>query len=567
MRQLPSLGRRRPLGEMLLEAGLVRPEQLQRALGLLGGDDSKLGDFLVGEGVISPRDLASVLSTQLNVPFVELKRYAIQPEAVRLIPEALARKYQVLPLAVEDDSLVMAMVDPGNLQAIEDIQVRTRRQIKPVLSTAGEIAEALDLSYRTSGEIEKQLSHLAPAEIAEKAEARVTSAEVAQAPIVRALDLLLQQAIKDRASDIHIEPQEGRLRVRFRIDGLLHDVMSLPSSVHPGLVSRVKVLANMNIADRRRPQDGQCSVQADGSEVDVRVASSDTVHGEMVVLRILHKSFVFLNLSELGILPENLELYRRMLRAPHGMILASGPTGSGKTTTLYASINQLDRQGRNVITIEDPVEYRFVDINQIQINPRAGVTFANGLRGILRLDPDVILVGEIRDGETAQIAVQAALTGHLVLSSIHANDSVGVLFRLLDLDVEPFLIASALVGVVSQRMVRRVCPHCRALTKRTTEESSAYQEELGEDRTEFHYGSGCNSCAQTGYRGRTGVFELLVMSEGIRRRLLTNAGVDEIYAQALKEGMTTMRRDGMVKVKEGVTTPFEVLRSVYSLNR
>jgi len=565
VRNLSYVGRRRPVGELLIEAELITRDQLQYALELQGGNGTKLGDILVKEGLVSPQDLASVLSLQLNIPFVELKRYLIQPEALKLVPETLARKYTVLPLTIEEDGLLMVMADPENLQAIEDLQARTRMRIKPALSTLSEIKEALDQNYRAVAEIEKQLSHIPGIEELIEAEPRVSPAAVAEAPIVRALDLLITQAIRDRASDIHIEPQEDRLRIRNRIDGILHDSMSLPLSVHPPLISRIKILANMNIADRRRPQDGQFSFQAGKNTVDIRVASSDTVHGEMMVLRLLDKSFAVLDLARLGFMPESYQLFLKMLRAPHGMLLVSGPTGSGKTTTLYAAINQMDKQENKVITIEDPVEYRFADITQIPINPRAGVTFANGLRAILRLDPDVILVGEIRDSETAQIAIQAALTGHLVLSSIHANDSIGVLFRLLDLGVEPFLITSALVGIVSQRMVRHICPNCRTLGKRPVDEVLAYKEEMGEERTEFHSGTGCNYCAQTGYRGRTGVFEILVMSEAIRRKLLTNESADGLYAQALKENMATMRRDGMLKVKEGITTPYEVIRNVFSL--
>jgi len=565
VRNLSYVGRRRPLGELLIEAGLITRDHLQRALELQGGNGTKLGEILVKEGVVSSGDLASILSLQLNVPFVELKRYRIQPEALKLVPESLARKYSVVPLTLEEDGLLLAMADPENLQAIEDLQARARTRIKPALCTLTDIKEALDLNYKASAEIEAQLSHIPGLDDIAEAEARVSSAAVAEAPIVRALDLLITQAVRDRASDIHIEPQEDRLRIRNRIDGILHESMSLPLSVHPSLISRIKILANMNIADRRRPQDGQFSFQTGKNVVDIRVASSDTVYGEMMVLRLLDKSFAVLDLAKLGFLPDSYQLFQKMLRAPHGMILVSGPTGSGKTTTLYAAINQMDKEENKVITIEDPVEYRFAEINQIPINPRAGVTFANGLRAILRLDPDVILVGEIRDSETAQIAIQAALTGHLVLSSIHANDSVGVLFRLLDLGVEPFLITSALVGIVSQRMVRHICPNCRTKTKRPVEEALAYKEAMGEEKTEFQVGSGCNYCAQTGYRGRTGVFEILVMSEAIRRKLLTNDSADEIYAQALKENMTTMRRDGMQKVKEGVTTPYEVIRNVFSL--
>jgi len=334
-------------------------------------------------------------------------------------------------------------------------------------------------------------------------------------------------------------------------------------SVHGPLVSRVKVLANMNIAERRRPQDGHFSISADGTEVDIRVATADTSWGEMAVLRVLDKSISVMDLPELGFLPDSLETYRDLIRSPYGMLLASGPTGSGKTTTLYATINQLDSRERNIITIEDPVEYRFANINQMQVNPQANITFASGLRATMRLDPDVILVGEVRDRETASIAIQAALTGHLVLSTVHANDAVGALFRLMDLGVEPFLLTSAMVGIVAQRLVRRVCPHCRILREGTEEEQLAYEKEIGEKRTKFYHGTGCNFCAMTGYYGRMGVYEILVMSEEIRRLVLQGAGSDVIKTKAVEEGMMSMWRDGMLKVKEGLTTPSEVLRNVF----
>jgi general secretion pathway protein E len=347
---------------------------------------------------------------------------------------------------------------------------------------------------------------------------------------------------------------------------MLHEVMSLPLNVHAPLISRIKIMAGMNIAERRRSQDGQITFRVQDKEVDIRVATSNTVYGEMAVLRVLDKSFALLTLPELGFLPESLETYQQMLKTPFGIILIGGPTGSGKTTTQYASVNQLDSVGRNISTIEDPVEYRFANINQMQVNPAAGVTFATGLRSTMRLDPNVILVGEIRDSETAQIAIQAALTGHLVLSSVHANDTVGVLLRILDLGVEPFLVASAVIGVVAQRMVRRVCPHCAQLAPVTSEERVAYEEEMGESRQEFLYGSGCNFCASTGYLGRTGIYEVMVLSEAVRRLMLGGGNSDEIRDLAVKEGMISLWHDGMRKVKMGITTPYEVIRNVFSIS-
>jgi len=384
------------------------------------------------------------------------------------------------------------------------------------------------------------------------------------APLVKALNLIIDEAVKARSSDIHLEPDETRLRIRYRIDGTLQDMISLPLNIHSALISRIKILADMNIADHHRAQDGQFSTEAKGREIDIRVATAPTVHGEMSVLRLLDKSLALIELSELGLLADSLAKYEATLRVPYGMILISGPTGAGKTTTLYASINSLDMIEKNIITIEDPAEYRFKDINQIQVNPQAGITFASGLRSILRLDPDVIMVGEIRDAETANIAIQAALTGHLMLSSIHANDATGVLFRLLDLKVEPFLIASAVVGIVAQRMVRRICPNCSHLIEAPLMEQIAYEQETGEKRVEFLYGTGCKPCSYTGYRGRIGIFEILTMSDEIRMMMTRNANTSDVRVQALKDGMTSMMNDGMRKVKAGITTPSEVLRVTYS---
>jgi general secretion pathway protein E len=485
------------------------------------------------------------------------------PEALALIPESLARKYNAVPLAIEDNTLRVAMADPDDILAIEALSVKTKKRIEPIPATAVDIREAIDFNYKAFGDIAKQFGSLITDEDAvspEQAAAEVTD----DSPVARALNIITDEAVKSRASDIHVEPEMNRLRIRYRIDGILHDVTSLPRGAHGALISRIKILSGMNIADPRRPQDGQFSFQTKGRSLDVRVATISTVHGEMAVLRLLDKSLPALSLPQLGFLPQSQERFEQMLMMPYGMMLISGPTGAGKTTTLYAAVNSLDRVGRNIITIEDPVEYRFEGINQIQINPRAGLTFASGLRSIVRLDPDIILVGEIRDGETAGIATQSALTGHLVLSSIHANDTIGALFRLIDLGVEPFLICSALTGVVAQRMVRRVCPHCARTITVPFVEQMAYHRETGEDCSDFACGAGCKACTYTGYLGRTGIFEILSISDEIRRLLAAGAGAAEIRAKAIDEGMMTLSKDGMLKAKNGVTTPYEVLRNAYS---
>ncbi len=555
---------RKRIGDMLVEAGLISCQQLDAALEKSRKQRCKVGEVLVDQKLVTPSALLNVLSHQLNTPIVDLQRVQIRPEALRMVPEDLARRFNVLPLELSDAMLTVAMEDPQNLDTLESLRALTRKRIKPVLALSSDILGAINLHYRDMGEIVQQVRQFADGG-AELADTAVTAEVVAQTPIARTVELIVAQAVRDRASDVHIEPQREHLAVRFRIDGILHDTLRLPLSVHGPLTTRIKVLANMNIAERRRPQDGQLSTRVGGNEVDVRVASMETSNGEMMVLRILDRSFSFIQLPELGLRSEVLASYGRLLKAPFGMILVSGPTGSGKTTTLYASLNQLDHKENNVMTIEDPVEYRFDGINQIQINPQADITFARGLRSMMRLDPDVILVGEIRDHETAQIAVQSALTGHLVLSSVHANDAAGSLLRLLDLGVDSFLLTSAVIGILAQRLVRRVCPHCRVLREGPVEEQLAYEHEIGEPRREFYYGAGCNFCAGTGYLGRTGVHELLVANEAIRALLLRRASHGELRAQAVAGGLVPMRRDGMLKAAEGITTPHEIIRNVYSI--
>ena len=492
----------------------------------------------------------------------KLLRQRPQPEAIQLIPEVMARRYNAIPLTISGRTLEVAMADATDIFALEAFSAHSRMRIKAITADAKDVRDAIDFNYKAYGEIEEQISRISiPVETSDE---KLAVSAVTDTPLVQALNLMIEEAVKARASDIHIEPQEERVRIRYRIDGTLQDMMSIPLNAHRALISRIKILGGMNIADHFRPQDGQFSTQAKGREIDLRVATAPTVHGERATLRILDKSMATLGLSQLGLLPDSLAKFEGMLKVPYGMILVSGPTGAGKTTTLYAAINSLDIQQNNVITIEDPAEYRFPDINQIQVNPQAGITFASGLRSILRLDPDIILVGEIRDGETANIAVQAALTGHLMLSSIHANDTGGVLSRLLDLKIEPFLVASAVLGVVAQRMVRRVCPDCSRLIDAPAVEQMAYEKEMREKQTQFLYGTGCKSCAFTGYLGRTGIFEILTMNDEIGMMVCNRASSSAIRDQALKDGMTSMMSDGMRKVKEGITTPSEVLRNAYT---
>ena len=542
--------------KVLLLAGELAPEAKQFA------QQQRIRIIKVGTQEAKTSPLQSAVEELLSTgPEVKpLKRKPI-PEVLQMIPEAMARRFNAVPMAIIDNALQVAMANPADIFALEALALQSRMRIEPIAVTEKEVQEAIDFNYRGFGEIAEQVSRISTG--AEEGDKTNLIQATADAPVASALRLIIEEASKVRASDIHIEPEEDRLRIRYRIDGALQDVMSLPPKIHLPLTSRIKIMADMNIADHLRPQDGQFSTESAGRPIDIRVATSPTVRGETTVLRLLDKSLAIMDFPQLGFSPESLARYQNMLKVPFGMLLISGPTGAGKTTTLYASINTLDSVSRNIITIEDPVEYRFLSINQIQVNPKAGLTFASGLRSILRLDPDVVLVGEIRDAETANIAIQSALTGHLVLSSIHANDAVGVVFRLLDLGIEPFLVSSALIGVVAQRMVRHICPDCSANKEGSVMEQVAYTEATGEKKTEFLYGTGCDLCSYTGYRGRTGIFEILPLSDNIRMQILKGASTAEVRGQAIEERMVPLLKDGMLKVKAGITTPSEVLRNAY----
>ena len=488
------------------------------------------------------------------------------PQALALVPEDVARKYNVLPISLDGNTLRVFMANPSDILTIENLSIYTKKRIDPVMAAASDIKEAIDYNYGTIKEGGRSPEVGAVASAASPVtDDRVTVEAGADTSIAHQLERLLEEGMKARASDIHIEPDESRVRIRYRIDGILHEVASLPLNMHQPLISRIKILSDMNIADHRRPQDGQFSFESSNARIDIRVATINTVNGEMAVLRLLNKDLAALALPQVGFIRESQEQFEKMLMMPYGMILISGPTGAGKTTTLYAAVNSLDSASKNIITIEDPVEYRFENINQIQVNVKAGLTFASGLRSIVRLDPDVILVGEIRDSETAQIAVQSALTGHLVLSSVHANDTVGVLFRLIDLDVEPFLISSALIGIIAQRMVRRVCPHCGKKVTVPLVEQMAYEKEMGESKTEFMYGAGCKECVYSGYLGRTAIFEILTVTDELRRMMVSGASNTDIRATALSQGLVTIAKDGMMKAKNGITTPYEVLKNAYTI--
>ena len=557
----------RDLGMTLVKGSFITDDELAKAEEIVTKTNKKLGDILVEQGLIDSEILGSVLSLKYGVPVVNLASTEIQTEAVELVSEQVAREHSILPITLDGDTLTIATNTPHDFRTINSIASLTRKRIETVIPVGMGLEEAIASNYTLRSRIEQQVSQIAglngdlEAEVAEG----ISVDSLKQAPIVQAVDMMLQQAVRDRASDIHIEPQEDCVLVRNRIDGVLHDAVRLPLGVHTAIMTRIKVMANLNIAERRRPQDGQFGTQIGDKTVDFRVATVESGHGEMAVLRVLDKSMLLIRLPDLGMSPTTLQPFERLLSAPFGMILVSGPTGSGKTTTLYAALQQLDAKQRNIMTIEDPIEYGFKGINQIQVNRQANITFAVGLRAIMRLDPDIILVGEIRDAETATTAVQAAITGHLVLSSIHANDSVSALIRLIDMGVEPFLVTSAVIGSLSQRLVRRVCPYCGQMTEVPPPEAAAYEAEMAEKREQFMAGRGCNFCSRSGFLGRVGVYELATVSDELRKMVVRGATASELKDEALHTGMVTMRADGMQKVKDGVTTPGEILRNVFTI--
>jgi type IV pilus assembly protein PilB len=564
-RQAPA-SKHQPLGQVLLEEGLITEEQLARALNAQRTISSPLGALLVNQGAIHEDHLTHVLGSHFDIPVADLKHVDVDADVARLVPEDFARRNLVLPLRRENGHLVVAMHDPGNHQLLSDLRVITGFVVAPYI--AGQSDILLNLSrihdmHPRLNEAAKSLKESRPQMHFERAMTLELATVTSSSPAVEIVNLLITQGLRDRASDIHIEPQKDHLRIRFRIDGVLQDMAHLPSTTGAALASRVKIMAGMNIVERRRAQDGQISVSVDGRELDVRVATIETIWGEKLVLRLLDRGRSLITLPQLGFSQSAYQEYHRMLHSPYGMMIVSGPTGSGKTTTLYASIHELDRQVRNIMTIEDPVEYQFENINQSQINKLADISFANGLRAILRQDPDIILVGEIRDRETAEIAVQSALTGHLVLSSLHATDAVGALLRFTDMGIEGFLIASSVIAIVAQRLVRKVCDGCRIAYLPTAEDID-FAASLGMPTpAQLYRGQGCTRCNGTGYYDRLGVFEVLSMSDEIKRLVIAKASHAEILSAAVAGGMLPLKADAWAKITAGVTTVSEVMRSVY----
>lgn len=555
---------RSSLGELLIKIGAITKEQLEDALQQQNANKSSkgmLGRTLVELGYCTEDDIARVVALQNDVPYVSLETYKIDDAASSLITPEIARRYSALPIGFNRARLLVAMMHPRDIIAIDDLRIHTGYDFQPVVCADGELMAAIERYSRTCTSVEQTAE--------EEVEIEEVAPEVDDAsekPAVHLANTIFNQAVRAGTSDIHIEPQEMSMRVRFRIDGVLHDAMQPPKKLHAPLVSRIKVMANMDIAERRVPQDGRISLKIEEKTIDVRVATLPTAYGEKVTMRLLHRSGRLITLEELGFPLLELEKYRRIVKMPYGFILVTGPTGSGKSTTLYATLSAVNSVEKNIITVEDPIEYRLDGLNQVQVNVRAGLTFANGLRSILRSDPDIIMIGEIRDAETARIAVESALTGHLVFSTIHTNDAAGAITRLGDMGIETFLTASSLAGVVAQRLARILCTHCKEPYEISRDQLLSNIPDFpigeGEEKLTLYRSKGCFRCSNTGYKGRVGVYELLLVNEEIRRLTLNHASSSEINDAAVASGMVTLRQDGLRKVKQGITSVEEIMRVI-----
>jgi type IV pilus assembly protein PilB len=551
------------LGDILLEGGLVTPEQLGGAVEQQQKLGRSLGRVLVDLGVLTEAQLVAALATQIGMEFVDLTEFAVDGSAVSRISDVVCRRHTALPIGYEDGKLVVAMADPANVFALDDIRSMSGYEIKPVVATKPDVIAAINKYHRGDAEMDDLTTAIGASHETEDDLTNVKEV-VEDAPIVKFVNLLITQAIQDRASDIHVEPTERDLRVRFRIDGVLHEVMRSPKTITSGVTSRLKIMADINIAERRIPQDGRLSVNANGKKIDLRVATLPTVWGEKIVMRVLDNTTAMLNLADLGFSQPNYDVFSKSFVKPYGMILVTGPTGSGKSTTLYATLNIVSKPEVNVITVEDPVEYRLPGINQVQTNVKAGLTFSAALRSILRSDPDIVLLGEIRDGETAHIAVEAALTGHLVLSTLHTNDAPSAVVRLTEMGIEPFLVGSALDCVLAQRLARRLCPKCKEAYQPTPEMlvANRFPWQDGMELPTIYRPIGCSACSKTGYKGRLALHEVMAVTEEIERLTVERASSMAITKVAIEQGMITLRHDGLLKVLSGVTSIEEIFRVV-----
>lgn len=554
------------LGDVLLAAGVITEEDLNKALELQKGTDKRLGNVLTDEGFITEKQLIEALEMQLGVEFIDLSKTIIPAELASVVPKNMAKKYNFVPVKQEKDELYIAMSDPLNFMAIEDARKASHKRIVPMIATTEAVDRGIITLYGNEGAA-KAIEEMRRDAGIDNTDVQVSSGNIeddtSSAPTIRLVNSIVERAATERASDIHLEPAEKEMVVRMRVDGMLRNVLTVPKELEGSVISRLKVMGNMDTSERKVPQDGRANVRVKTKDIDLRISTLPTIYGEKMVIRLLDKSNQIFSSQGIGLDEESEKRYELLMRNNNGVFLIAGPTGSGKSTTMSTMVRQLNREEVNIITLEDPVEYNIEGVNQVQINEKTGMTFANGLRSILRQDPDIISVGEIRDGETAEIAMRSAITGHLVLSTIHTADSIATLDRLYDIGVQPYLTASALKGVIAQRLVRKICPDCRKAYTPDDDEL----DRLGLERTEgmqFYKGEGCPTCFHTGYKGRTGVFEILLVNREIRKEIIGRADHDEILATARKDGFKTLSERCLELVRSGETTAEEAIRTINS---
>ena len=559
-------GKRVRIGDLLLSQGMITQQQLDTALSEQKIRKTKLGETLIALGYVSQKDFSDVLSRQLGVESVDLRKEGLQDAAIRLVPEDIMKKYELVPFAIDENNsniLKIAMSDPMYLPAIDDVSLITGMEVVPYFAPTAQIAMQIDRMFGKKQAMEAaaqyQLEH---ADELREEEESASNAEVDNAPIVKIVRTMLEQAIRQGASDIHIEPLERNLRIRYRIDGALREVMDYNTTLLPAMVARVKIMSGLDISEKRKPQDGRLTLQVDNREYDVRVSVLPTVFGEKTVMRLTAKDGLSREKKYLGLTPEDEERLDGILKNPHGIILVTGPTGSGKSTTCYTVLSELNREEVNIITVEDPVEANVDGVNQVQVNVKADLTFANALRSILRQDPDIIMIGEIRDGETAGIAVKASITGHLVISTLHTNSTAASITRLIDMGVEPYLIGDSVVGIIAQRLVRKLCPKCRKAREATDQEKKLLMVPASMPQTVYEP-VGCEDCGGIGYRGRTAIYEIMPVTAKLRNRIHDKVTADELQKIAVSEGMSTLRMAAAKKVKEGITSCAEMIKVAY----
>ncbi|MGO1370487.1 MAG: GspE/PulE family protein [Senegalia sp. (in: firmicutes)] len=549
------------LGNLLISGNKISQKQLEEALKTQRATGNKLGEELVDKGYLTEEDIIEVLEFQMGIPHVDLEKYFIDPDVVNLVSETLARKYILIPIKKNRGSLTVAMADPLNLFAIDDVKIATGLDVTPVISIRKDILDSIE-QYFGKKSAEKAIEDLKDQyniELDSNLDDELLN-EINNAPVVRLVNSFIKQAISAKASDIHIEPYEDRIRIRFRIDATLQEIMSPSKNTHSAITTRIKIISKMDIAERRLPQDGRVEMNIDGRSIDLRVSSLPTVYGEKIVIRILDRTSTIMTKKSLGFTENNLNRFNNLLSYPNGILLVTGPTGSGKTTTLYAALQELNSIGKNIITLEDPVEYRLDGINQVQINPKSGLTFSSGLRSILRQDPDIIMVGEIRDEETARLAIRAAITGHLVISTMHTNDAASTVSRLVDMGIEPYLVASSVMGVVAQRLVRKICDSCKTeyISEKKEEDILNIYEPI-----KLYKGKGCSKCYNTGYKGRTSIHEVLEVDKNMRQNINNNNSIDDLKELAKANGMTSLYENNKDLVVKGITSINELLKVSY----